>query len=72
MYTNLLFSIKKRKKLYRRIGNLLNISKNIVADIIRRYIHEDRIECIPQKRHSKFLTVCDKHKIIKKIKKILD
>lgn len=46
------------------------MSKNTVADIIKRYVREDRIESIPQKVHRKItcLTKLIRDKLIRKIK----
>lgn len=53
---------------YREISNLLNLSKSTVADIVKKYIHEDRIDSISQKGRPKFLDSRDERKIIRKIK----
>jgi len=58
----------KKDKLYREIDKLINLSKSMVADIVKRYVREDRIESIPQKGRPKLLDSRDKHKIIGKIK----
>ena len=44
------------------------MSKNTVADIIKRHVREDRIESIPQKGCPKLLDSRDQHKIIRNIK----
>jgi len=34
----------EKDKLYREIGKLINLSNSTVADIVKRYVREDRIE----------------------------
>lgn len=58
-------------KSYRKIAAMLNISKSTVADIVRRFKREDRIDSIPQKGQPKKLDARDKRKLIRKIKKDL-
>lgn len=38
----------QKRKTYREIGAMFGIRKSIVADIIRRFHHENGIESIPQ------------------------
>ena len=56
-------------KLYREIAAMLNLSKSTVADIIRRFKHEDRIESIPQTGRSKGLNDKERRQIITKVQK---
>jgi len=58
----------KKGKSHQEIGKLINLSKNMVADIVKRYVREDRIESILQKGRPKLLDSRDKCKIIRKIK----
>lgn len=55
-------------KSYREIGEIVNLSKSTVGDIIKRYEKEDRIESIPQKGRPKLLTEHDKRWIMRKVK----
>ncbi|KAK2579096.1 hypothetical protein KPH14_008495 [Odynerus spinipes] len=48
---------------------MLNVSKSTVADIVKRFKYEDRIDSIPQKGQPKKLDARDKRKLIRKIKK---
>ena len=36
----------EKDKSYREIGKLINLNKSTVADIVKRYVREDRIESI--------------------------
>ena len=60
---------REKGKSYREIGTLLNLSKSTVADIIRRYNREDRIESVAQTDRPKLLDIRDKRKIIRKVNK---
>ena len=60
---------REKGKSYREIGTLLNLSKSTVADIIRRYNREDRIESVAQTGRPKLLDIRDKRKIIRKVNK---
>ena len=37
----------EKDKSYREVDKLINLSKNTIADIVKRYVREDRIELIP-------------------------
>ena len=47
---------------------MLNVSKCTVADIVHRYIHEDRIDSIRQNGRPKLLDSREERKIVRKIK----
>ena len=60
---------REKGKSYREIGTLLNLSKSTVADIIRRYNREDRIESVAQTGRPKLLDIREKRNIIRKVSK---
>lgn len=55
-------------KSYREITEMLKIPKSTVADIIKRFRDEDRIDSIPQKGRPKVLTNNSKRQIMRKVK----
>lgn len=59
---------KEKGTSYREIAKLLNVSKSPVADIVHRYIHEDRIDSIRQKGRPKLLDSREERKIVRRIK----
>ncbi|XP_017754886.1 PREDICTED: uncharacterized protein LOC108547048 [Eufriesea mexicana] len=57
-----------KAKSYRDISSLLKISKSTVADIVRRFEDEDRIDFIPQTGRPAALTAREKRGMVRKIK----
>lgn len=57
----------KREKLS-RIGKMLNVSKNTVVCIIRRFNTEDRIESISQIGRLRILSAREEKRIVRKVK----
>ncbi|XP_017760222.1 PREDICTED: uncharacterized protein LOC108550838 [Eufriesea mexicana] len=56
------------RKPYRDISSLLKISKSTVADIVRRFKDEDRIDFIPQSGRPAALTAREKRGMVRNIK----